>query len=173
VLLEGRAANAARNGRVRSQVTALCLEALAHEANSDPAQAAKCLSEALTIGQAKGLHRIFLDEGLRMLGLLQGVLPTLPSRLLHSFAASLLHSLPPGTGAPVAGTHSPIQIEALSQQEIRVLRLLAAGLSNADIARELVVTTNTIKTHVKSIYRKLSVSSRKEAREVARGLKLL
>ena len=47
-------------------------------------------------------------------------------------------------------------MEALSQQELRVLRLLVAGLSNADIARELVVSTNTIKTHVKSIYRKLN-----------------
>jgi LuxR family maltose regulon positive regulatory protein len=60
----------------------------------------------------------------------------------------------------------------LSQQELRVLRLLVAGLSNADIARELVVSTNTVKTHVKSIYRKLSVTSRDEAREVARELKL-
>jgi LuxR family maltose regulon positive regulatory protein len=51
--------------------------------------------------------------------------------------------------------------------------LLVAGLSNADIARELIVSTNTIKTHVKNIYRKLSVRSREEAREVARELKLL
>ncbi len=48
----------------------------------------------------------------------------------------------------------------MSQQELRVLRLLVAGLSNADIARELVVSNNTVKTHVKSIYRKLNVKSR-------------
>ena len=64
-------------------------------------------------------------------------------------------------------------MEAISQQELRVLRLLAAGLSNADIARELIVSTNTVKTHVKSIYRKLNVNSRNEAREVARELKLV
>ena len=172
-VLKGRAGDAARHGRVRSQVTALCLEALAHQTNSDSAQAAKCLSEALTIGQAKGLRRIFLDEGMPMIGLLRSVLPTLSSRLLSSFAATLLHSLPPETGAQVAGHHSGIQVEALSQQETRVLRLLAAGLSNADIAKELVVSANTIKTHVRSIYRKLGVNSREEAREVARGLKLL
>jgi LuxR family maltose regulon positive regulatory protein len=61
----------------------------------------------------------------------------------------------------------------LSQQELRVLRLLAAGLSNTDIGRELVVSNNTVKTHVKSIYRKLNVKSRDEAREVARELKLV
>ena len=89
------------------------------------------------------------------------------------FATTLLHSFPPEV-IPLGGaTSSKVQIEALSQQELRVLRLLVAGLSNADIAQELVVSTNTIKTHVKSIYRKLNVKSRDEAREVARELKLL
>ncbi|HEU4745062.1 MAG TPA: LuxR C-terminal-related transcriptional regulator, partial [Anaerolineales bacterium] len=172
-ILRGRAADAARNGRVRSQVTALCLEALAHRANSDPTQAAKCLSEALTIGQSKGLRRIFLDEGTRLLAVLQDVFPTLSSRLLSSFAVTLLHSLPPEVSSHLTATGSVVPMEALSQQELRVLRLLAAGLTNADIARELIVSTNTIKTHVKSIYRKLRVNTREEAREVARGLKLL
>jgi LuxR family transcriptional regulator, maltose regulon positive regulatory protein len=172
-ILAGRAADAARNGRVRSQITALCLEALARQANSDPFQAAKCLSEALTIGQSKGLRRIFLDEGSRMLALLQTVLPALPSRLLSSFASTLLHSLPPEASSQLTVTDSILPMEALSQQEVRVLRLLAAGLSNADIARELIVSINTVKSHVKSIYRKLGVNSREEAREVARGLKLL
>jgi len=172
-LLAGRAPEAARKGRVRSQVTALCLEALAHQANSDSVQSANCLGEALTIGQAKGLRRIFLDEGGRMVALLQELLPALPSRLLSSFAATLLHSLPQEAVSHLTTSGSMAPLETLSQQELRVLRLLAAGLSNADIARELVVSTNTVKTHVKSIYRKLSVNSRDEAREVARGLKLL
>jgi LuxR family maltose regulon positive regulatory protein len=66
-----------------------------------------------------------------------------------------------------------IQFETLSQQEVRMLRLIVAGMSNADIAQELVVSINTVKTHVKSIYRKLNVSSRVEAREIARELKLV
>lgn len=172
-ILEGRAADAARNGRLRSQVIALCLEALAHQANSDPAQAAKCFSEALTIGQSKGLCRIFLDEGTRLLAVLQDVFPKLPSRSLSSFAVTLLHSLPPEASSHFTVTGSVVPMEALSHQELRVLRLLAAGLANADIARELIVSTNTVKTHVKSIYRKLHVTSREEAREVARGLRLL
>ena len=64
-------------------------------------------------------------------------------------------------------------VEPLSPQEQRVLRLLAAGLSNPEIAQELVVSINTIKTHVKSIYRKLNVTSREEARDAARHLNLL
>lgn len=54
-----------------------------------------------------------------------------------------------------------------------MLRLLVAGLSNPEIAEELVVSVNTIKTQVQSIYRKLDVSSRSQARRAARELRLL
>lgn len=171
-ILQGRAMDAAENGRVRSQVIALSLEALAHYANSNLTQATKSISEALTIGQAKGFRRVFLDEGTRMAALLQAILPTLSNRTLSLFAATLLHSFSPETPAGIVANNAPVLIEPLSQQELRVLRLLVAGLSNADIARELTVSTNTVKTHVKSIYRKLNVKSRDEAREVARGLRL-
>jgi len=53
------------------------------------------------------------------------------------------------------------------------LRLLVAGRTNPEIARELVVSVNTVKAQVKSIYRKLDVGSRMEAAEVARRLQLL
>ncbi|MGH2522525.1 MAG: response regulator transcription factor, partial [Anaerolineales bacterium] len=78
-------------------------------------------------------------------------------------------STPPASALPAS---SPL-LEPLSPQERRVLRLLAAGLSNPEIARELAVSPNTIKTQVKSIYRKLNVNTREEAREVARELNLL
>lgn len=166
-------ADSARNGRVRSQVEALCLEALAYHADSNLPEAVRLLSEALTIGQAKGFRRIFLDEGKGMAALILASLPALPNRTLSLFATTLLHSFSPEAAAHLTMTSSMIQVEALSQQELRVLRLLVAGLSNADIAQELVVSINTVKTHVKSIYRKLNVTSRDEAREVARELKLL
>ena len=63
--------------------------------------------------------------------------------------------------------------EPLSPQERRVLRLLAAGLPNADIARELVVSPNTIKTQLQSLYRKLAVGNRQDAVSAARELDLL
>jgi LuxR family maltose regulon positive regulatory protein len=167
-LLQRARKDAVENGRVRSQAEALCLEALA-----DSSKAAKPLIEALSIGQARGFRRLFLDEGTRMAALIQSLLLSLPNRTLSLFAATLLHSFPPDAAAHLTAARSEVQIEALSQQELRVLRLLVAGLSNADIARELVVSTNTIKTQVKSIYRKLNVNSREEARQATRELKLL
>ncbi len=169
-MLQDRAADAAENGRVRSQITALCLEALAHHADSNLSQAAKSLTKALTIGQAKGFRRVFLDEGMRMTALLQAILPTLPDRTLSLYATTLLHSFNPEFGARRGAL---ALVEPLSQQELRVLRLLVAGQSNTDIAQELIVSINTVKTHVKSIYRKLDINSRDEARQVARELKLL
>jgi LuxR family maltose regulon positive regulatory protein len=163
--------DAAQNGRLRSQVEALCLEALACHAGGNLSEAAKSLSEALAIGQAKGFRRLFLDEGTRMVALLQAALPTLSSRSLSLFAATLLRFFPVEATSRLTVTDS--LVKPLSQQELRVLRLLVAGLSNADIARELIVSTNTVKTHVKSIYRKLNVRSREEAREVVHELKLL
>jgi LuxR family maltose regulon positive regulatory protein len=159
--------DAAAQGRVRSQVEALCLEALTQHVTANSSAAAQALREALTLGQAKGFCRIFLDEGPRMAALIQTALPALPTRTLSLFARTLLHSFSPEAISSLAPP------EALSPQELRVLRLLVAGLSNAEIARELVVSNNTVKTHVKSIYRKLGVTSRREAREVARELNLV
>ena len=162
------AADAAESGRVRSQVTALCLEALAYAADSGLSQAAQPLTEALMIGQAHGFCRLFLDEGARLAGLFQAVLPELLDRGLSLYATPLLPSFNPTL---VAGPAASALVEPLSPQETRVLRLLAAGLTNAEIAQELVVSTNTVKTQVKSIYRKLNVGSRQEARQVARRLR--
>jgi LuxR family maltose regulon positive regulatory protein len=63
--------------------------------------------------------------------------------------------------------------EPLSTQEQRVLRLLATGLSNIEIARELVVSINTVRSQVQSIYRKLQVHNRHAASAAARNLHLL
>ena len=165
--------DAVENGRVRSQVEALCVTALAYHADSNLSAAAQSLSRALPIGQTKGFRRIFLDEGPRMAALLQAMLSTVPNRTLSLFASTLLHSFSTEATSHLGATDSTVQVEPLSPQELRVLRLLVAGLSNAAVAQELIVSTNTVKTHVKSIYRKLNVNSRQEAREMARELKLL
>src|SRR5256886_17612550 len=98
--------------------------------------------------------------------------------LFEAYVHALLYPFPQqqlGQGASFTSS-SPVSarlIEALSPQEQRVLRLLVAGLSNPEIAEALVVSINTVKTQVRSIYRKLNVKSRKEARSAVRSQNLL
>jgi LuxR family transcriptional regulator, maltose regulon positive regulatory protein len=161
------------NGRIRSQVEACLLEAFAYQADANLTKAIQPMVQALTLGQSKGFRRLFLDEGARLAGLLQALLPSVQNRTLSLFASTLLHSLPATPTAHTTTSTSAIHVEPLSQQELRVLRLLVAGMSNAEISSELVVSNNTVKTHIKSIYRKLNVNSREEAREMARALRLV
>jgi len=167
-LLTDLQADAQEQGRVRSQMDQLCLMALAYRAAGDLPQAREALSRALALGQPHGFRRLFLDQGAGLAALLRETLPSLTARPLSLYAATLLHLFAPES-APAAARLT----EPLSAQELRVLRLLAAGLSNGEIARELVVSTNTVKTHVKSIYRKLDVNARDEATRMAKELKLL
>lgn len=167
--LRGWSDDASNNGRVRSQVEARLLEALACYGQSNLSDALQPLHAALKLGQEKGFRRLFLDEGPQLAALIKDCSNRLDDRGTALYAAGLLQLLGSATPSQPAGA----PVEALSQQEIRVLRLLAAGLSNPDIARELVVSPNTVKTHVKSIYRKLGVASRADARDVARNLRLI
>lgn len=80
---------------------------------------------------------------------------------------------PEGPGLADSLSKMPAPVEALTPQEQRVLRLLAAGRSNGEIASDLVVSINTVKAHVKKIYSKLHVGNRVAAIEVARALHLL
>jgi len=171
--LNGWKADAAENGRIRSQIEALCLESLAYYAMTDLQRARPGLIQALKLGRARGFRRLFVDLGMKFGELLQELLPTLSERPLRLYTAALLQSFAAQASTPSRPAEMAVLIEPLSDQEIRVLRLIAAGMSNAEVARELIISINTVKTHVKNIYRKLSVNSRAEARQVARELKLL
>jgi LuxR family maltose regulon positive regulatory protein len=149
-------------------VQGLCLAALAHKMAGDAAQAHTLLGQALALGQAHGLRRLFLDEGAPLAALLRELTPALTERALGLYAGTLLHLFAPAA-VPATGE----LMDPLTPQELRVLRLLTAGLSNSEIAAELVVSTNTVKTHVKNIFRKLDVNARDEARQLAKELKLL
>ncbi len=157
--------------RLRSEVEILLLTAQAYSRLQRHEEAKQALLEALALAQPAGYQRLFLDEGEGLIALLRAALPSVREQPLRSFLRSLLQAFahPSGPSAPGEG---PVA-GSLSPQEHRILRLLAAGRTNAEVARELVVSLNTVKTQVKSIYRKLHVGSRQEACDLARELHLI
>jgi LuxR family transcriptional regulator, maltose regulon positive regulatory protein len=123
------------------------------------------LRRALELAETEGYLRIFVDEGAPMADLLKR-LPNsaYATRLLVLFPTHpAADHLPPGEGL----------IEPLSERELEVLGLLAEGLTYAQAAERLVVSLNTVRYHVKSIYGKLGVEKRVQAIETARRLGLL
>jgi LuxR family maltose regulon positive regulatory protein len=152
----------------------LALQALAFQEQGDLEQALTVLDRALTLGEPEGYVRTFVDEGEPMADLLReaasrGIAPEYVSRLLGVFEVTEHGAL------EEIGTAREVQplAEPLSERELEVLRLLNTSLSSAEMADELVVSVNTVRTHIRSIYSKLGVHSRYEAVDRARELKLI
>src|SRR3954454_8152485 len=144
------------------------LEAIAHDENGEPQAAAQALERALALAEVNRHRWPFLELGRRMETLLRNQIRAgtahraLVAELLDAFAAR----------PRVSPTVAPL-LEPLSAREQAILRYLPTALSNREIAAELFVTTNTVKTHLRSIYRKLDVARRREAVDRARDLRLL
>ena len=178
-LLDRWQEDAHAQGRSRSELEILVLKTLAYcRTDEHQMQARETLVQALTLARPEGYQRLFLDEGQAMAAALQLVLPDAREEPLATYARTLLYAFTrqqaEQNASPSSSPSAPaMPFEPLSAQERRVLRLLAAGRSNPEIAGELIVSINTVKTQTQSIYRKLNVNSRKEAREVARQLKLI
>jgi LuxR family maltose regulon positive regulatory protein len=168
-LLDRLLQSAEQGGRGGSAIEILVLLALAHQARGDLLGALDPLERALTLAEPEGYVRVFVDEGAPMAALLQGAAQ-------RQVAADYVHALLSASGAPEdrspAGQNS-LEIEPLSERELEVLRLLATDLDGPQIANQLVVSLNTMRTHTKSIYNKLGVNSRRAAVRRAEELELL
>jgi LuxR family maltose regulon positive regulatory protein len=171
-ILAGLRAEAQSQARLRSEVEVLLLMARAYERLRRKQKAKEVLKEALTLAQSAGYQRLFLDEGAEMVALLKGIVSEVRAPLQVAFLRTLLRGFTTVQSSTTPATGNDL-LEPLSPQERRVLHLLVAGRTNPEIASELVVSLNTVKTQVKSIYRKLDIGSRHEASEVARRLGLL
>jgi LuxR family maltose regulon positive regulatory protein len=168
VALLDRLLRAAEDGqRMGSVMEILVLQALAHRASHANAAAMGCLERALALAEPEGYVRMFLDEGAPMVALLKTVATGRPA---SAYVRSLLAASGGPTGRAILG---PDLVEPPSERELDVLRLLATDLSGPDIARELVLSLNTVRSHTKSIYAKLGVNNRRAAVRRAEELDLL
>jgi LuxR family maltose regulon positive regulatory protein len=162
------------SGLTRSLITASILQALAQQALGHKDQALACLGEAVGLAAPEGYRRAFLDEGPVILALLPGVRRHEPEFVddLLGGATAVATGGQRGKGE---GSHPRPQplVEPLSEREMDVLKLVAEGLSNQEIASRLFISVGTVKTHVHNICGKLAASSRTQAAAQARELGLL
>lgn len=157
-----RLLQAAEDGeRTGSAIEILIVQALAHQMQGDISATLVPLGRALTLAEPEGYVRIFVEEGRPMAVLLeaavkQGIALNYARHLLTAFDKSEIKT-------PAKQVESVPQSEPLSEREREVLRLLGSDLSGPDIARELMVSLNTLRTHTKNIYDKLGVNNRRAA----------
>jgi LuxR family maltose regulon positive regulatory protein len=166
-LLERLLTGAENGRRDGSRLEILVVQALARQGAGDGAGSFIALDGAIELGEGEGYVRVFLDEGAPMRRLLNAAAK-------RSKAPGYIHELVrASTGATGVAGPSPARqalAEQLSEREVEVLRLLRSDLDGPGMARELVVSLNTLRSHTKNIYAKLGVGSRRAA--VRRGEEL-
>jgi len=150
--------------RMENVLKILTLQAVVCQGLHKLGRANSVLEQALSFAESEGYYRIFVDHGEPMGRLLrsalkQGVYPNYVARLLEQSEK----------GAEPAQA----LIDPLSDRETEVLRLIVAGLSNQEIAADLIIAESTVKTHINHIYGKLNVTSRAQAIAKAREFNLL
>jgi LuxR family transcriptional regulator, maltose regulon positive regulatory protein len=169
-----RLLQAAEGGERRgSVVEVLVLRALTDHARGDGPGALAALERALTLAEPEGYVRVFAGEGPPMASLLRRVAR---QRATWDYVRRLLRACSRAGETIPAGQATPARqrlVEPLSERELDVLRLLGSDLDGPDIARELMVSLNTLRTHTKSVYAKLGVNSRRAAVRQAAELNLL
>jgi LuxR family transcriptional regulator, maltose regulon positive regulatory protein len=131
------------------------------------------LSEALVLAEAGGYVRIFVDEG-EMMRLVIEKLSIKRNHPLSGYMDKLLAAFPKPFATPKSVTiHLKSgMIEPLTEREMEVLKLLRSEMSGPEIARQLIVSLNTFRTHTKNIFNKLSVNDRRAAIRRAEELAL-
>jgi len=190
-LLTALLSSAEQVARVGSMIAILALHVAALQASGATQEALRLLHRLLTLAEPEGYMRVFLDAGAPMHRALQALLTTeqeAVSPVLAAYAHTVFDSFASeqpqtvtGRSIPLVSTSqprtraqaAPARPEPLTVREQEVLRLLAEGASNKEIARQLVVSLATAKKHVASILGKVGAANRTQAIAQARALSLL
>jgi len=149
------------------------LQTIALHAHGEKDKAVQLLSDTLALAEPGGYVRIFVDEGETMRLLIEK-LSRNRDHPLSSYTDKLLAAFTQLVVAPKSGIihQKSDMIESLSERELEVLKLLRSELSGPEIAQQLIVSLNTLRTHTKNIFNKLGVNNRRAAIRRAEELDL-
>jgi len=179
-LLDRLRAAADDGGRAGTVVEVLALRALVQQAAGDDRSAVATLARAVEHAGTHRHVRVLLDEGAPLQALLHALArrADAPDHTRHVLDAWRAAAQPPAREPTARPAHQPAVpeqalVDPLSPRELEVLRLLASDLDGPGIARTLVVSVNTVRTHTKNVYTKLDVNSRRAAVRRAQELGLL
>jgi LuxR family maltose regulon positive regulatory protein len=153
------------HGRTGSVIEILTFQALAHRTRGGSASALAALERALGLSEPEGYVRVFVDEGEPMRELLR---QAMAAGIASAYVRRLLGALHQGQPQPT--TAAVDLVEPLTARELEVLRLVAVGMRNQEIADQLVISLPTVKRHIANSYGKLGARHRTEA--VARATEL-
>jgi ATP/maltotriose-dependent transcriptional regulator MalT len=163
----------------RKTIQVLALQALASNLQGRLSEAVAVLERALALGRPAGFIRIFADVP-KLSPLLQELRKRrkashVPDSKVDAYLHRILVAMSPSASQAVSTEALMKQegLEPLTHRELQILRLLDKDLTNKEIARELVVTSGTIKVHTTNVYRKLSVNNRHAAVTLAKAFGLL
>jgi LuxR family maltose regulon positive regulatory protein len=159
-------AQAQATGRMRVCIEALVVQTLCYRAEKNTPAALDSLTQALQLAVPKGFIRLFVDEGQPLFELLSQVRSAVPDLLGKLFEKDLFDK----QAVPALTVQLP---EPLTDQERRVLGLLGLGMTNREIADELVISVGTAKWHVHNVLQKLDVDNRAQAVVRARELDIV
>jgi LuxR family maltose regulon positive regulatory protein len=152
-------------GRIRLAVEAHILQALGRHSQNQETRAKKALIAALTLGEPESYVQVFVENGHDLVPLLRQVRPLFPE-----YVAQLLRAMPGASSAAAAETGL---LAPLTERELEIIKLIARGYSNQQIADALFITIGTVKGHVNHIFSKLDVQNRTQVLLRARDLHLL
>jgi LuxR family maltose regulon positive regulatory protein len=169
---------AEEGGQTGRLLSVLLLQARAAVLEADRDGAAAAVERTLHLAQEEGHVRVFVDAGAPIHELLLRAARSAAS----PFIRTVVQACHEGTGRVEGSRATPSlhatttggrELDSLTARELQVLRLMADGLSNGEIARELVVAMSTVKRHVNHVFDKLQVRTRTQAVAKARNLGLL
>ncbi len=178
-LLERLLCIAQAKGCAGCVMQALALQAVVQQTQGATGQALSLLARALLLAEPEGYMRTFLDEGTPIITLLVELARQKRLNSAYNVSLAYVQRLLAAAGIQLVGESNGVGKsmqslpDQLSERELEILHLIAAGLSNQEITLHLVIAMSTLKTHINHIYSKLGVSSRTRAIVQARKMSLL